>query len=48
MSDNKFIAQIDGLINGLQADGKKDIICEADELKIILPTEENYFLNGSI
>lgn len=48
MSDNKFNAQIEGLINGLQADGKKDIICESAGLKVILPTDENYFLNNNM
>lgn len=48
MSDNKFNAQIEGLINGLQADGKKDIICESAGLKVILPTHENYFLNNNM
>lgn len=48
MSDNKFNAQIEGLINGLQADGKKDIICESAGLKVILPTNENYFLNNNM
>ena len=38
MSDAKFNAQIEGLINGLQAGGKKDIICEASGLKVVLPT----------
>ena len=46
MADNKFNSQIDALIKGLQADGKKDIICEADGTNIVLPTDENYFLNG--
>lgn len=32
----------------MQADGKKDIICEAEELKVILPTDENYFLNNNM
>ena len=48
LSDNKFNAQINGLIDGLQADGKKDIICEANKLKAVLPTDENYFLNGNM
>lgn len=47
MSDAKFNAQIEGLINGLQAGGKKDIICEASGLKVVLPTDENYFLNNN-
>lgn len=48
MSDNKFNSQIEGLINGLQADGKKDIICETSNMKVILPTDENYFLNSNM
>lgn len=48
MSDNKFNAQIDGLIKGLQAGGKKDIICEAENLSVVLPTDENYFLNSNM
>lgn len=48
MSDNKFNTQIDGLINGLQADGKKDIVCEANNLSVILPTDENYFLSSNM
>ena len=48
MSDSKFNAQIEGLINGLQADGKKDIICETESMKVILPTDENYFLNNNM
>lgn len=48
MSDNKFNAQIEALINGLQADGKKDIICESSSMKVLLPTDENYFLNSNM
>lgn len=48
MSNARFNSQIEGLINGLQADGKKDIICETSRLKVILPTDENYFLNNSM
>ena len=48
MSDARFNAQIEGLINGLQADGKKDIICESTGIKVILPTDENYFLNSNM
>lgn len=48
MTDSKLNAQIDGLIKGLQADGKKDIICEADDISVVLPTDENYFLNNNM
>ena len=48
MANNKFNTQIDALIKGLQADGKKDIICEADGMSIVLPTDENYFLNNNM
>jgi hypothetical protein len=48
MKDARFNAQIDGLIGGLQADGKKDIICEADGISVVLPTDENYFLNNNM
>lgn len=48
MGDSKFNAQIEGLINGLQAGGKKDIVCVNDTMKIILPTDENYFLNNNM
>ena len=48
MADNKFNAQIEGLIDGLQAGGKKDIICETTDIKVILPTDENYFLNNNM
>lgn len=48
LSNNRFYAQIDGLIDGLQSGGKKDIICETESMKIIIPTDENYFLNGNM
>lgn len=48
MSDNKLNAQIDGLIKGLQIGGKKDIICETENFSVVLPTDENYFLNGNM
>lgn len=48
MSDSKFNTQIEGLINGLQAGGKKDIVCVNDTMKIVLPTDENYFLNNNM
>lgn len=46
--NNKLNSQINALINGLQADGKKDIICEANGTNIILPTDEHYFLNNNM
>lgn len=48
LTDKRLNAQMDGLIKGLQADGKKDIICEAGKINIILPTDENYFLNNNM
>lgn len=48
MANSKFNAQIDGLIKGLQADGKKDIICEANGVSVVLPTDENFFLNNNM
>ena len=48
IADNRFNSQVDALIKGLQADGKKDIICEADKMSIVLPTDENYFLNNNM
>lgn len=48
MSDNRFNSQVDGLIKSLQADGKKDIICESMKMKVILPIDENYFLNSNM
>ncbi len=48
MANNKFNTQVDALIKGLQADGKKDIICEAERMSIVLPTDENYFLNNNM
>lgn len=46
--NDKIAVQIDALIRGLQADGKKDIICEANNVSIVLPTDENYFLNNNM
>ena len=48
MTNSRLNAQIDGLIKGLQADGKKDIICDADGISVVLPTDENYFLNNNM
>lgn len=48
LQENKIYTQIDGLIKGLQVGSKKDIICEAESISIILPTDENYFLNGNM
>lgn len=48
-SDYKKIEeQIDALIKSLQADGKQDIICESDNLSIVLLTDENYFLRNNM
>lgn len=48
MENKKFESQIGGLINGLQVDGKKDIICDSDDVRIILTTDESYFLNNNM
>ena len=32
----------------MEAVGKKDIICEASGLKMVLPTDEKYFLNNNM
>lgn len=31
-----------------KAGGKKDIICETPELKVVLPTDKNYFLSNNM
>ena len=48
MQQNKMLSQMDALIHGLQADGKKDIICITQNHEVILPTDVNYFLNKSM
>lgn len=48
MENQKFNAQISALIEGLQTDGKKDIICQTDSMEIVMPTDENYFLNKNM
>lgn len=48
LSDAKFNAQIDGLINGLQANGKRDIVCETENINILLPTYDSYFINNNM
>jgi len=48
LSDKRLSAQIDGLIEGLKADGKRDIICETEQTKVIVPTEDKYFLNNNM
>ena len=48
LSDAKFNAQIDALINGLQADGKRDIVCETEKMNILLPTYDSYFINNNM
>ena len=43
-----FNTQIEALISGLQVNGKKDIICKTDNMEIVIPTDENYFLNKNM
>lgn len=48
MENQKFNSQIEALIQGMQTDGKKDIICVADGKEIVINTDVNYFLNKSM
>lgn len=48
MENQTFNKQMDALINGLQVNGRKDIICKTDNMEIVVPTDENYFLNKSM
>lgn len=48
MENQTFNKQLDALINGLQGNGRKDIICQTDNMEIVVPTDENYFLNKSM
>lgn len=48
MQQNKIVSQMDALIHGLQADGKKDIICVTSAHEVVLPTDVNYFLNKNM
>ncbi len=48
MESQTFNKQIDALIGGLQVNGKKDIICKTDNMEIVIPTDENYFLNKNM
>lgn len=48
LSDNRMKTQIDGLIDSLKADGKRDIICVSNNIKVVLPTEDKYFLNNNM
>lgn len=48
MESQTFNKQIDALIGGLQVNGKKDIICKTDNMEIVIPTDENYFLNRNM
>lgn len=48
MENQKFNTQIDALIQGMQIDGKKDIICVTDEKEVVINTDVNYFLNKSM
>lgn len=43
MENQTFIKQIDALVNGLQGNGRKDIICKTNNMEIVIPTDENYF-----
>lgn len=45
MENQTFIKQIDALVNGLQGNGREDIICKTNNMEIVIPTDENYFLN---
>lgn len=48
MESQTFNKQIDALISGLQVNGKKDIICKTENMEVIIPTDENYFLNKNM
>lgn len=48
LEDQTFNRQIVALINGLRGNGKRDIICKTDNMEIVIPTDENYFLNKSM
>lgn len=48
MENQKLNTQIDALIQGMQIDGKKDIICVTDEKEVVINTDVNYFLNRSM
>lgn len=48
MENQTFNKQIEALINGLQGNGRKDIICKTDNMEIVVPTDENYFFNKSM
>lgn len=48
MENQTFNKQMDALISGLQMNGKKDIICRTDNMEIVIPTDENYFLNKNM
>lgn len=48
MENQTFNKQLEALINGLKGNGRKDIICQTDNMEIVVPTDENYFLNKSM
>ena len=48
MEDQKLNTQIEALIQGMQTNGKKDIICVTDEKEVVINTDVNYFLNKSM
>lgn len=48
MENQKLNSQIEALINGLQVDGKMDIICKTESRNVVVNTDVNYFLNKSM
>lgn len=48
LENQTFNKQLEALINGLKGNGRKDIICQTDNMEIVVPTDENYFLNKSM
>lgn len=48
LENQKLNTQIEALIQGMQTDGKKDIICVTDDKEVVINTDVNYFLNKSM
>lgn len=46
--NQKLNSQIETLINGLQVDGKMDIICKTEAKNVVVNTDINYFLNKNM